>query len=258
MMTMQPTAAPVRQNAELARFETIDAEFLAWAREWSADEVQFPALIDRATLERAEYPSAFPHLLLSACGCSDPAKPLTELLAADNLAPTEWLLSPAVCYHVYPHWAASRASMPRVATARGRCFRREEEFTPGRRQLEFEMREIVLCGAPEWIEAKARDALARVHAIATRLGIEGGEWETATDPFFLPTAKGKAMIQKLQETKMEFVVCNPTPLAIASVNRHGTFFGERFQLSLDDGSPAHTACVAFGLDRWASSAPQFS
>jgi hypothetical protein len=44
-------------------------------------------------------------------------------------------------------------------------------------------------------------------------------------------------------------------LAIASVNRHGTFFGERFHISDESGAPVHTACIAFGLDRWAAARP---
>ena len=133
----RPTAAPVRSDAELSRFEAIDARFVSWAREWHAEEAQFPALIDGPTLERAEYPSAFPHLLMSACGCVDPVKPLTDLLLAANLTPTGWLLSPAVCYHAYPRWEGETLTQPRLLTARGRCFRNEAEFTPGRRQLEF-------------------------------------------------------------------------------------------------------------------------
>ncbi len=252
-LSPRPTAAPVRGDAELARFEAIDRHFLDWAREWRAEEVQFPALIDGPTLERAEYSAAFPHLLMGACNCVDPAKPNAELLCAANLAPTGWLLSPAVCYHAYPRWEGETLAQPHLLTARGRCFRHEAEFIPGRRQLEFEMRELVLCGDPAWIETKAAEARRRIEAIAATLGFLG-TWETAEDPFFLPTAQGKALIQRLQETKKEFVVRNPAPLAVASINRHGTFFGERFHIALAAGGPAHTACIAFGLDRWASSA----
>jgi hypothetical protein len=251
--TIRPTTAPVRCDAEVARFEAIDGRFLDWAREWRAEQAQFPVLIDGPTLERAEYPAAFPHLLMSACRCVDPTKPSIDLLNAANLAPTGWLLSPAVCYHAYPRWEGKTLAQPRILTARGRCFRNETEFTPGRRQIEFEMREIVLCGEPGWIEKQAAEARGRIEAIAAALGFQG-TWETAEDPFFLPTAQGKALIQRLQETKKEFVVRNPAPLAVASINRHGTFFGERFHIALAAGGSAHTACIAFGLDRWASSA----
>ncbi|WP_165818518.1 hypothetical protein [Frankia canadensis] len=38
-------------------------------------------------------------------------------------------------------------------------------------------------------------------------------------------------------------------MAIAFTNLHRTFFGERAEIALD-GEPAHTSCVAFGLERW--------
>ena len=41
-------------------------------------------------------------------------------------------------------------------------------------------------------------------------------------------------------------------VAVASINRHGAFFGERFAILRPDKTPVHTACVAFGLDRWAA------
>lgn len=248
-----PPAAPIRSDGELARFETIDRRFLEWAREWGAEEVQFPVLIARTILERAEYPAAFPHLLLSACACIDPAQPLAGLLEAANLAPSGWLLSPAVCHHAYPRWQDAVIDQPRLLTARGRCFRREAEFVPGRRQLEFEMREIVLCGPPAWIDGLVASARQRIGEIAAALGFSGG-WEAAEDPFFLPAAQGKALLQRLQETKQEFVVRRTAPLAVASINRHGAFFGDRFHITLAAGGPAHTACIAFGLDRWAAAA----
>lgn len=248
-MKSVPTAAPVRHGDRLARFEAIDRQFVEWTRTWNGTEAQFPALIARTVLEQAEYPQAFPHLLLSVCRCTDPGIPQPALLESANLSSTGWLLSPAACYHAYPQWVGRTLSEPQVLTARGRCFRHEAEFIPGRRQLEFEMREIVLCGAPDWIEAKSAEAPARIEALAGAAGFSG-TWETAEDPFFLPTAQGKAFIQRLQETKKEFVVRQPDALAVASINRHGTFFGERFAIRLDNGDAAHTACIAIGLDRW--------
>ena len=106
------------------------------------------------------------------------------------------------------------------------------------------MREIVLCGDSAWIETQTAEARGRIEAIAAALSF-AGTWETAEDPFFLPTSQGKALIQRLQETKKEFVVRNPSPLAVASINRHGAFFGERFHIALAAGGPAHTACIAF-------------
>ena len=39
-------------------------------------------------------------------------------------------------------------------------------------------------------------------------------------------------------------------MAIASLNFHRTFFGERFDIRHPAGDPVCTGCVAFGLERW--------
>ena len=57
-------------------------------------------------------------------------------------------------------------------------------------------------------------------------------------------------MQRLLGTKIEW--CLPDGLAVASINRHGAFFGDRFQIRDARGTPAHSACIAFGLDRWAA------
>jgi hypothetical protein len=38
-------------------------------------------------------------------------------------------------------------------------------------------------------------------------------------------------------------------LAVGSYNYHQDFFGRNLDITLPDGSPAHTGCVAFGLER---------
>jgi hypothetical protein len=243
------TAVSTRDAEAINRFEEIDREFLQLARGHHARELQFPTLISKTLLERAEYPEAFPHLLMIACACHDPG--CESLFVAENLAPQEWYLSPAVCYHAYAHYHGQILADPQIVTARGRCYRREASFQFGRRQLEFEMREIVLLGDPEWLNGRIALLQVEVDRIADSYGLSA-HWETAEDPFFLPTAKGKALMQRLIETKKELVCDGPEPLAIGSINRHGTFFGERFAIQHPDRTPIHTACVAFGLDRWAA------
>ena len=39
------------------------------------------------------------------------------------------------------------------------------------------------------------------------------------------------------------------PTAIGSSNYHEDHFGHSFGLHLADGTPAHSACIGFGLDR---------
>jgi hypothetical protein len=242
-------AALNRSGGALAAFEKLDARLREWALAQGSDEHQFTALIDAATLRRAEYPEAFPHLLMSTVTAADPLHPFCDA----NVVVGEWFLSPAVCYHAYAS-LEGRVFVPGVMlTARGHCFRNEEptELAAGRRQIEFQMRELVLVGEAAWIEERLAVLQAGVDALASACGL-AGTWCPASDPFFLPRARGKAQMQHLLGTKIE--LCLPDGLAIASINRHGTFFGERFHIRTTDDQSAHSACVAFGLDRWVAHA----
>lgn len=241
-------AAPNRGDSVLAAFEEFDSRIRAWALAQGCDERRFPVLIPAETLRLAEYEGAFPHLLMSAAVASDPAVPFEH----PNVRLAPWFLSPAVCYHAYAALAGATLAIPRLFTARGSCFRSEEaaELAPGRRQVEFEMRELILVGPPPWIEERLAVLQPGVEAITADCGLTTAAWQPASDPFFLPRARGKAHMQRLSGAKIE--LCMPDGLAIASINRHGRFFGERFRIRTADGDCAHSACVAFGLDRWFS------
>ena len=272
-MNGYPCAAPMRGVAEASALDHIDDGIQQIAASLGAVEMRYPALIARAVLEDAEYPQAFPHLLMSA----------TRLDAPDAEAgcATGWCLSPAVCYHTYAQLSHRTIREPIVMTARGRCFRAERESTAGLRQIEFDMREIVLVGDKAWIDTTAEIARIAVESAARALDLPG-VWETAEDPFFLPAAalrlgpddassatrsgralrldaddassairSGRALMQRLLKVKLEYQWPRAGGVALASVNRHGPFFGERFHITAADGEPVHTACVAVGLDRWA-------
>jgi hypothetical protein len=204
-------------------------------------------LIPAETLRRAEYPEAFPHLLMAPVVAADSAAPFLE----PNVRLADWFLSPAVCYHAYAALEGCVLEEGRLFTARGSCFRHEEpeELAPGRRQVEFEMRELILVGRLEWIEQRLAVLQPGVDLLARQCGFDA-TWQPANDPFFLPRARGKAHMQRLRGTKIE--LCLPDGLAIASINRHGDFFGQRFEIQTPGGALAHSACVAFGLDRWAA------
>jgi hypothetical protein len=44
-------------------------------------------------------------------------------------------------------------------------------------------------------------------------------------------------------------IVKDSTLAVGSYNHHQDFFGRALDITLPDGSPAHTGCVAFGLER---------
>jgi uncharacterized small protein (DUF1192 family) len=238
-----------RRGTVRAAFEKLDAEIRAWALDAGSVEESYPVLIDAATLRRAEYPEAFPHLLMAPAVARDPEQPF----ANKNVALADWFLSPAVCYHTYAALEGRTIDPGVILTARGHCFRDEDAaaLEVGRRQIEFQMREVVLVGSPTWIEERLAVLQAGVERLACACGLVGA-WCPANDPFFLPRARGKAQMQRLLGTKIEW--CLPDGLAVASINRHRTFFGERFCIRDASAAPAHSACVAFGLDRWAAHA----
>ena len=59
------------------------------------------------------------------------------------------------------------------------------------------------------------------------------------------------LLQQVKGLKYELqLAAGQDSLPVASFNLHETFFGQRFAMTLEDGTDAHSACVAFGLERW--------
>jgi seryl-tRNA synthetase len=221
------------------------------------DEWLVPVGLGFETLVRAGYFQSFPQWLTAASHLStDPA--VLEWVATDAdpaaaarraLEPADAALPPAVCYHVYARLAGRTLTggRPVVLTAQATCWRHEgERLTPLSRGWAFTMREIVCVGPLDAVEAFRQRGIQRATALAEALGL-GGAVVQASDPFFAPTARGKALLQQLKVLKQELMLGG---MAAASFNNHETFFGDAFGIRLDGGAPAASACVAFGLERW--------
>lgn len=219
------------------------------------DDWLVPAGLAFETLVRAEYFQSFPQWLTAASHLSaDPA--VLEAVATDPdpaaaarraLAPAGAALAPAACYHVYARLAGHTLPRPQIFTVQATCWRHEgERLAPLARGWAFTMREIVCVGPLDAVEAFRQRGIRRATALAAALGL-AGEVEQASDPFFAPTARGKALLQRLKVLKEELVLSR---MAAASFNNHETFFGEAFAVRLEGGAPAASACVAFGLERW--------
>lgn len=233
--------------ADIARAET--------PNEWCA-----PAAVSFETLERARYFSSFPQWLTTASHLSGDDAALEEIAASDSpgLAARSVrgapliALPPAVCYNTYTALADSTIEAPLLMTAQGTCWRHEgPRHAALERGWAFTMREIVCLGSPWDVKSLLDRGVERASALATRLGLET-DLVLASDPFFAPSARGRAALQRIKGLKHELVFRFPDgrPLAIASFNDHEAFFGDSFAISLADGSPASSGCVAFGFERW--------
>ena len=71
MTPRYPQSAPARTEDEVRTLNGIDSRVHAAAMALGAHEMQYSSLVARGVLDRAEYPQAFPHLLMSACSTSD-------------------------------------------------------------------------------------------------------------------------------------------------------------------------------------------
>jgi seryl-tRNA synthetase len=230
------------------------------ANEETSDEWSVPSGVSFATLERARYFASFPQWLTAASHLSDDPSLLEEIAMSGSpgsaacraMREPDAALSPAVCYHTYERLAGQRVTSPTLMTAEGVCWRHEgDRLAPLERGWAFRMREIVCLGTPADVEEFRQRWMLRAVAFAESLGLTV-ETVQATDPFFAPTARGKAVLQRIKALKHELVVRFPNDrcLAIASFNNHERFFGDSFAISLDNGNAAASACVAFGIERW--------
>jgi seryl-tRNA synthetase len=244
----------------LRTLRAIENAITALCQAEQPDEWLVPPALPLAALERSGYFASFPQWLTLASHLTSDATTLERIAASDHPArdaaaagaPASAALPPAVCYHVYAALADSVVRSPRLVTAQGYCWRHEgDELAPLRRGWAFTMRELVCIGTEADCLAFRDRGLTAARALASRLNL-AFTVVAAEDPFFAPTARGRALVQRLKELKLELRldIGDGDTVAAASFNLHERFFGEAFDIRLRDGSPAFTACVAFGLERW--------
>jgi len=228
-----------------------------------AEVLRFPPVMSRAQIEQHGYLKSFPNLLGAvSCLCGDErhirgvvgrfmedGEPWTDALEAADL-----VLAPAACYPVYPI-VASRGEVPAdglIFDVAADCFRREPSTDIDRFQS-FRMREYVRVGTQAQIQAFREDWMERAKGLADLMGLSY-RIDLASDPFFGRGGQIVAASQLEQALKFELLVpVHSTEKATAcmSFNYHQDHFGLTWDMKNAAGEPAHTGCVAFGMDRLA-------
>ncbi|MFJ3900124.1 hypothetical protein [Streptomyces sp. NPDC090025] len=232
----------------------LDDTFEGWGVAAGARPMTMPPLLPAADLARLDYYDNFPHQAVVAAPldldrrASAPFATDTGCFPTAALEPAALGLPSASCYAVYLTHQGHRVADDTLVTICSWCFRKETHYEGMRRQLGFRMREIVAIGAQRHAEDHLTAFTDRIHAFAAALDLPLRK-EAACDPFF-DKGGSKALLQRLTPVKHEFLY---EDLAIASVNTHRNFFGDRCAITLEStGGPAFTSCVAFGLERWLS------
>jgi seryl-tRNA synthetase len=231
-------------------------------REPDTEILRFPPVMSRAQLQKSGYLHSFPHLLGCVSSLHGEEAEIRALVDGrdadrdwvDGLAATDLVLSPAACYPLYP-LVADRGRVSAnglLFDVASYCFRRERSFEIDRLQT-FQMREFVCVGTAEQaVDFRARWKV-RAEGLARRLALPNSV-APANDPFFGRAGKLMAMSQREQSLKFELLIpvhSQKLPTACMSFNYHRDHFGTTWNLTTDDDQVAHTACVAFGVDRLA-------
>jgi len=227
-----------------------------------AEILRLPPVMSRHQIERSGYLGSFPNLLGYMCCLSGPEPEIRRAVDrfteggdwTSSLGVSDLVLTPAACYPLYPI-AAARGALPAqglVFDVASDCFRREPSQSLDRMQS-FRMREYVRIGSPEQIVAFREAWIERAKGLADTLALTY-QVDLASDPFFGRASSFLAASQIQQALKFELLiptVSQTSPTACMSFNYHRDHFGTTWDIRQADGTPAHTGCVAFGMDRLA-------
>ena len=245
--------------------EFFERQFLKLAESFNAKSYRFPTLISAEYLQRIHYFNAFPHSLSFVTHLREDLDVIDDFAKntsyesdglntpPEALSKIHSLLSPAVCNHLY--FALADKPLPGgelAATAVGSCFRYEAiNLNSLERLWDFSMREIIFVGSKDYVLENRESARVRMEEFFEKIGLVY-RVESANDPFFIGEFRKQAAFQSAFQLKFEIRAALPfkdSTLAVGSYNYHQDFFGRNLNISLPDDAPAHTGCVAFGLER---------
>jgi seryl-tRNA synthetase len=244
------------------RFEHVVEQFDRYVSKCGADRkpevIRFPPLLSRDSYQRTDHFETFPQLLGSVHSFNGDEKAHAVLMTrksqggdwSSGLEPADVVMTPAVCYPLYPTASGTLPPEGRTVDLRGFVFRHEPSIDPARLQI-FRMHEFVRLGTPDQA-LEHRDYWHRLaHEMLLGLGLKV-ESVVANDPFFGRGGRVMAATQREQTLKFELVVpvaSAEKPTAVASFNYHLDHFSLPFKIKTADGAVAHSACMGFGLER---------
>lgn len=225
-------------------------------------QYDFPVLYPIDNYEKGGYFETFPHYIMFQTTMKNDLAVLDRFAQKGTQDKTIFremktptlVLRHATCAPVYQFLSGStiQRDAPQTYLVSGRCFRNEAGNAYELARLnEFNMKEYVFVGAPEICADKVSQAKELWHFWQETFDLNC-KVNTANDSFFASNYKKLQFFQVLGDSKQEFVcrLDNPNKeIAAASANFHRTHFSKPYNIRLDNGNFAYTACFAFGVER---------
>lgn len=225
-------------------------------------QYDFPVLYPIDNYEKGGYFETFPHYIMFQTTMKNDLAVLDRFAQKgtqdktifEEMKPPTLVLRHATCAPVYQFLSGStiQRDAPQTYLVSGRCFRNEAGNAYELARLnEFNMKEYVFVGAPETCADKVSQAKELWHFWQETFDLNC-KVNTANDSFFASNYKKLQFFQVLGDSKQEFVcrLDNPNKeIAAASANFHRTHFSKPYNIRLDNGNFAYTACFAFGVER---------
>ena len=240
-----------------------------YEKHFDAVDGHFPGFIDADVLHKCGYFDSHPNQASFVGNVVEDFDAIEEFRVANSCSEGAILpkgehmhhdgmcMNPAACFPAYPTLQGKRFDEKGFALSwLGRVFRYESRNASGLDRLyEFNVREIVFVGTEDFVADRRRRALPLLVDLAKTFDLDM-QVQTATDPFFATVSASKKFFQAALEVKNEILIPvldgkgGTKKMACGSVNMHGRFFGERFDMTASDGEPAHTGCIGLGIERW--------
>lgn len=220
------------QMAISAKFERVLDEALAKLECFSnAEEKRLAPMLPRDFVLSANYIKSFPQHGFNVSNSVNPEE--------------KYLLSPTCCYPVFYDLQNSCHGKSILITHKSLCFRCEEYYASGLRQISYMMREyILMCENLDevcaWIEQVKAQTVSMLSGFGLSVAVE-----VATDPFF-NADDFKQKFQRDQNLKHEFVIGG---VACGSVNLHLKAFSKSCNITSHEGNDYYSACFGLGYDR---------
>ena len=235
-----------------------------FSNKFMALEEKLPNVISIDSLAKTNHLSSFPehlhfisHLeqnLDNIDGYSNSIKSDTSQFKTESKTSNpEIVHNPSTCYNCFAALKNKKITENMAITAKSSCHRYEaSNHNELGRLLEFDLREVIFLGSPEYVRQTREKTLELVKLLSEEWEL-GGSLQSENDPFFTSDFEVKAKHQRNMKMKYEFrayLTRSNQSLSIMSSNLHSLTFSKAFNITCDSW-PVHTGCLGFGIERFA-------